>query len=78
MKHLFVFLSRCFELLIVIVATYIMPAFAVGMMLFDPYLFVDIVRNPTYGAVMFFMCFFSVGYYISWKSSRVDNMNKRA
>jgi hypothetical protein len=78
MKHLFVFLSRVIELLIVAVLTYILPALGVLMVTFNTKVFVEIIHHPAYGAVMFFICFSSIMYYISWKINRIKKHSEEA
>jgi hypothetical protein len=77
MKHLLVFLSRVVELLIVTVITYILPALGVLAVTFSTKVFVEIIHHPAYGALMFFMCFFSVAYYISWKLDRIEKHSEK-
>jgi hypothetical protein len=77
MKHTLTFLSRVFELVLVIVGTYIAPAFGVGMATFNPYISVEIAQHPTYAAVMTILCLISVGYYVDWKHKRIQKYSKQ-
>lgn len=74
MKSFIVFIKHLFELVGVIVCTYCLPAFAVGVVFFDPMLYLKIVTNPTYAAVMLIMSIISVVYYVDWKLKRVKKI----
>lgn len=66
MKNLIHFSKRVLEILAVVCITYTLPAIGAALVFLNTDLYLTIVKNPAYAAVMFFISMGSLFYYVDY------------